>query len=150
MRNFLSFRHILKICMLCCFIYSCGKETKQVDEKKEENNEPPITIPAGDVTVACYYFPNWGPVAQSEWNTVKFAQPKFAGHQQPKVPEWGYENENEPTVMAKKIDAASANGIDAFIFDWYYTDEGTYLKEALEQGFLNAPNNNKIKFALRA
>jgi hypothetical protein len=74
--------------------------------------------------------------------------PKFEGHQQPLVPLWGYEIENDPKAMAKKIDAAADNGIDAFIFDWYYTDSGKYLENALEDGFLKASNNQKMKFSL--
>lgn len=148
MKKSFSLSTILKLCILFCCMYSCAKGTQEPDPIKKQEEEPPLTIPAGEVTVACYYFPNWGPVAQSEWNTVKFAQPKFAGHQQPKVPVWGYENENEPAVMARKIEEAAANGIDAFIFDWYYTDEGTYLEKALEQGFMGAANNSRIKFAI--
>jgi len=127
-----------------------------------ETEGPPITIPEGDVQVAVYYFPNWGPVSLSEWSVVKAAKPQFEGHQQPKVPVWGYQNENDPVVMTQKIDAASDNGIDAFIFDWYYYDEESsglagharnwdgskYLCQALENGFLKADNNDKLKFAL--
>jgi hypothetical protein len=107
-------------------------------------------IPEGDVQVAVYYFPNWGPVEHSEWQLIQKARPCFDGHQQPKVPLWGYENENLPEVMAKKIAVAAGHGIDAFIFDWYYRDPpyGTYLAEALEEGFLKAENNAEIQFAL--
>jgi hypothetical protein len=48
------------------------------------------------VQVAAYYFPNWGPVATSEWGLIQAAQPQFEGHRQPKVPAWGYENEKAP------------------------------------------------------
>ena len=139
--------------MLVFLFYSCKKSGS--DQPKPVQRDTTITTPPGDVTVACYYFPNWGPVATSEWNTLKFAQPKFEGHQQPKVPLWGYENENDPAVMAKKIDSAASNGINAFIFDWYYYDSATaqtpggkYLYKALEEGFLGASNNAKLKFAV--
>lgn len=115
------------------------------------------------VEVAAYYFPNWGPVATSEWALIQRAKPQFAGHRQPKVPAWGYENENDPAVMARKIDAAADHGIDAFIFDWYFFDpqpapekvhghahwDGQkYLSRALESGFLKAPNNDRLRFAI--
>jgi len=115
------------------------------------------------VQVAVYYFPNWGPVAQSEWSTIQAAKPRFEGHSQPKVPAWGYENENDPAVMARKIAAAADHGIDAFIFDWYYYDaddsrlskqpsfspDGSkYLHTALESGYLAAANNDRLKFAI--
>jgi hypothetical protein len=143
--------------LLYASITTCSKENVS------EPNDPPFNIPQGDVQVAVYYFPNWGPVFSSEWATLKAAKPRFNGHQQPKVPMWGYTNENDPQVMVKKIDAAADHGISAFIFDWYYYDQGSnllvdtgtdhwdgqkYLSKALEEGFLNAANNSKLKFAL--
>lgn len=123
---------------------------------------PPIEIPQGKVQVGVYYFPNFGPVFSSEWPVIKAAKPQFNGHQQPKVPMWGYTNENDPVEMAQKIDAAADHGVDAFIFDWYYYDEdhsklaghqnswegSKYLYKALEEGFLQAANNSKLKFSL--
>ena len=44
---------------------------------------------------------NW-----NEWEFVKAARPRFSGHVQPKVPAWGYGDEADPEVMARKIDAA--------------------------------------------
>lgn len=98
--------------------------------------------------VAAYYFPNWGPVETSEWKLLKAATPKFKNHQQPKLPLWGYGNENDPKEMERKIAVAADHGINSFIFDWYYTDSGKYLQSALEDGYLNAANNDKVKFAL--
>lgn len=107
--------------------------------------------------VAAYYFPNWHPCVwnqksygpgQSEWVTVQAAKPRFAGHQQPKVPLWGYEDESDPTVMEKKINAAADHGLDAWIFDWYWWDNGPSLEACLEKGFFQAGNNNRIKFGI--
>lgn len=109
------------------------------------------------VTVASYYFGNYHPndprneahkgKGWSEWELVKAAKPRFPGHQQPKVPLWGYADESDPAAMAQKIDAAADHGIDAFIFDWYYYDDGPYLDKPIDQGFLKAKNNNRLKFA---
>lgn len=109
------------------------------------------------ITVASYYFGNYHPgdprnVANkgpnwSEWELVKAAKPRFPGHQQPKVPLWGYEDESDPKVMAKKIAAAADHGIDAFIFDWYYYNDGPYLDRPIDRGFLKAKNNSRLKFA---
>jgi hypothetical protein len=149
----INFRLLFIVLPLVFLLVNCSKGVQsQVITPSADST---IFIPKGDVTVACYYFPNWGPVLTSEWNTLKFATPKFPGHQQPKVPMWGYENENDPVVMAKKIDSAANNGINAFIFDWYYYDPATaetpggkYLYNALEEGFLGASNNAKLKFAV--
>lgn len=112
---------------------------------------------SANYTVAAYYFPNYHVDDRNEkthgkgwteWELVKNAEPRFAGHQQPKVPLWGYTDEADPAQMAQKIDAASSHGIDAFIFDWYYYNDGLFLERALEEGFFGAPNNDQIKFAL--
>lgn len=118
-----------------------------------ERSETSSPAPSTKITIAAYYFPNWGPVATSEWAKIQKAVPRFEGHQQPKVPAWGYRNENQPGVMAQKIDAAADHGIDVFIFDWYYYDEdqmsgNKYLFRALEQGFLHAENNHRMRFAI--
>ncbi len=110
-----------------------------------------------DYTVASFYFPNYHPDARnlarkgqgwSEWELVKNARPKFPGHQQPKVPLWGYEDESDPNVMEKKIDAAADHGVDVFLFDWYYYNDGLFIERCLEQGFMKAPNAARMKFAL--
>lgn len=118
--------------------------------------KPPVA-PDEPVTVACYYFGNYHPgdprneknkgPGWSEWELVKAARPRFAGHQQPKVPLWGYTDESDPKAMAQKIDAAADHGIDAFIFDWYYYNDGPFLDRPIDLGFLKAPNNSRMKFA---
>ncbi|MDD3363134.1 MAG: glycoside hydrolase family 99-like domain-containing protein [Hespellia sp.] len=107
--------------------------------------------------IAAYYFPNyhqeprneeWHGLGWNEWELVKNAKPRFEGHMQPKVPLWGYENEADPKVMEKKINAAADYGLSAFIFDWYWHKEGPYLERCLENGYLKAKNNDKLKFAV--
>ena len=115
---------------------------------------------SSELTVACYYFPNYHPgdarntkmadkgSTWSEWELVKAARPRFPGHQQPKVPAWGYVDESDPKVMEKKIDAAADHGVGAFIFDWYYYDDGPFLNNCLDKGYLNAANKDRVKFSL--
>ena len=74
-------------------------------------------------------------------------QAPFDKHAQPKVPKWGYEDESDPAVMARKIDAAADHRIDTLLFDWYWYD-GPFLNAALDKGFLQAANNNRLQFAL--
>ena len=108
-------------------------------------------------TVCAYYFPNWHPdprndkwhgTGWTEWEVTKCARPRFIGHQQPKVPHWGYEDESDPKVMAKKIDAAVTHGIDGFIFDWYWFSDGPFRTRCIENGFLKASNSKDMKFAI--
>ena len=110
------------------------------------------------ITVASYYFANYHPgdarntkmkgATWNEWELVKAAKPRFPGHQQPKVPLWGYVDESDPKVMEMKIAAAADHGIGAFIFDWYYYDDGPFLNNCLDRGYLKAPNNSRVKFGL--
>lgn len=117
----------------------------------------PGTSPADKITVASYYFGNYHPGDSrnvkskgkdwSEWELVKNAKPRFPGHQQPKLPLYGFEDESDPVTMGKKIDLAANHGVDAFIFDWYYYDDGPFLEKPIDRGFLKAGNNKRLKFA---
>jgi hypothetical protein len=107
--------------------------------------------------VAAYYFPNyhrdprsdrWYGVGWTEWELVKAARPRFAGHQQPIVPSWGYFDEADPAWAARQIDLAVRFGVTCFLFDWYWYEDGPYLQTALDRGFLRAPNATQLKFAL--
>jgi hypothetical protein len=110
-----------------------------------------------EYTLAAYYFGNYhvdprneaahGP-GWTEWRLVEAARPRFAGHAQPKIPLWGYEDESDPAVFERKIKAASDAGLSAFIFDWYWYNDGPFLQAALEGGYLRAPNRNDLKFAI--
>jgi len=50
--------------------------------------------------------------------------------------------------MEMKINVASEYGVDVFIYDWYYYNDGPFLEKGLENGFLKVENNNKVRFAL--
>jgi hypothetical protein len=118
----------------------------------------PVAAKSDEFTVACYYFGNYHPgdprnaalkgPGWTEWELVKAARPRFPGHEQPKVPLWGYEDESDPKVMARKIDAAADHGIDTFIFDWYYYNDGPFLERPLEDGFMATDNNDRLRFGL--
>jgi hypothetical protein len=109
------------------------------------------------VQIAVYYFPGYhldprneaihGP-GWTEWQLLKHARPRFHGHQQPRLPLWGYEDEADPLAFACKINAATEYGVDCFIFDWYWYDGRPFLQRALEHGYLGAPNHDQLRFAL--
>jgi len=114
-------------------------------------------VAGDDIQVGVYYFGNYHLDARnekrlgkgwSEWKLVRESKPRFEGHQQPRVPLWGETDEADPQAMAQKIDAAADHGIDAFIFDWYYYNDGPFLQRTIDEGFLKAPNRNRLKFAL--
>lgn len=83
-----------------------------------------------------------------EWQTVKKAAAKFKGHSWPRKPLWGYVNEADPCVMEMQINAAADHGVNVFIYDWYWYDGLPYLEQCLNNGFLKAKNNGRMKFYL--
>jgi len=49
-------------------------------------------------------------------------------------------------VMEQKIAAAAGHGLDYWIFDWYWYDDGPFIDRCLEEGYLKARNNRRLKF----
>lgn len=107
--------------------------------------------------VLAWYFPNWHPDSRNnewhgkgwtEWEVTKCARPRFEGHDQPKLPIWGYADESDPGVMELKIRTALEHGIDGFLWDMYWFEDGGYRLDALNKGFFGAKNNEDFKIAL--
>ncbi len=107
--------------------------------------------------VATYIWPSYHdeprarmfwPGRVGEWINVVESRPKFPGHNQPRLPLWGYQNEADPRVMEMQIDAAADHGVNVFIYDWYWYDRAPFLESCLNDGFLKARNNHRMKFYL--
>ena len=107
--------------------------------------------------IAAYYFPqwhsdprndNWHGKGWTEWELVKAAVPRYAGHRQPIEPAWGHFDESDPGWSAREIDLAADHGLTAFIYDYYWYADGAFLNGALDRGFLHASNSHRLKFAL--
>lgn len=81
-----------------------------------------------------------------EWQSVKSAGAKFEGHNWPRKPLWGYQNEADAKVMEMQIDEAVKHDVNVFIYDWYWYDRHPFLENCLNDGFLKASNNDKMKF----
>ena len=86
------------------------------------------------------------PEGIGEWQTVKNSSEKSNGYHWNRKPLWGYVNEADPYVMSGQIEAAVSHGVNVFIYDWYWYDNRPFLENCLNDGFLKAPNNNKMKF----
>ena len=133
--------------LLACTVLSCNRNENGHDE-----------IARDDYYVAAYVWPSchhderfgnmlW-PDGTGEWEIIKKGTPRYEGHYQPKRPLWGYGLDDDPEVMEKWIDAATDHGVNVFIFDWYWFDEGPFLESALNNGFLKAENNEEMQFYL--
>ncbi len=129
-------------------IFGCisGSQSPRQEEKPAKT----------DYYVAAYIWPSchddplareklW-PEGTGEWEVIKKGNPRFDGHYQPRQPLWGYELDNDPKVVEKWIDAATDHGVNVFVYDWYWYDEGPFLESALNDGFLKAGNNEKMQF----
>ena len=101
--------------------------------------------------VVAIYYPHWHNYDHgsswkgegwTEWEGLKAAVPRFPGHHQPLKPLWGYFDESDPKWAAKEIDLAADHGIDVFLYDWYWHSGVVCMEEALEKGFLKAPNRS--------
>ena len=136
-----------------CFV--CGSGCTSLTESTGKARS---SAPAGNYFVAAYIWPSchndpkahailW-PEGMGEWEVIKKGNPRYEGHYQPKEPLWGYELDNDPKVVEKWIDAATDHGVNVFIYDWYWYDEGPFLESALNDGFLKARNNEKMFFYL--
>ncbi len=88
------------------------------------------------------------PEGNGEWQTVRRAEARYPGHQWPRRPLWGYVNEADRYVMQMQIDAAADHGVNVFIYDWYWYDGRPFLEQCLNQGYLQAANNHRVKFYL--
>lgn len=107
--------------------------------------------------VAAFVWPSYHPDDRAklfwpegigEWQTVMKNDAKFPGHEQPRFPLWGYINEADPYVAEMEINAAADHGVNVFIFDWYWYDRMPFLEGHLNDGYLKARNNNRVKFYL--
>ena len=89
---------------------------------------------------------NLWPEGIGEWEVIKKGNPRYDGHYQPRQPLWGYELDNDPEVVERWIDVAVDHGVNVFVYDWYWYEDGPYLESALNDGFLKAKNNDKMQF----
>jgi len=107
--------------------------------------------------VAAYIWPSYHPDPRAkifwpagigEWETVLSTKAKFQGHEQPRFPLWGCVNEADPLVMEMQINAAADHGVNVFIYDWYWYDGMPFLEGCLNDGYLKARNNGRVKFCI--
>lgn len=126
-------------------LIQCSSSTKKNDRTTEN-----------DYTVAAFYWPAYHyepkseflfPEKTGEWEIIRNALPKEEGHQQPKVPLWGYPDEANPEDMELKITTALEYGVNTFIFDWYWFEKAPFLERCINDGFLKA-NKGRMNFYL--
>ena len=88
------------------------------------------------------------PEGIGEWQTVRDCVVDTPDYKWDRKPRWGYPDEADPSVMEFQIGEAVKYGVNVFIYDWYWYDHRPYLENCLNEGFLGAKNNEKMKFFL--
>ena len=112
---------------------------------------------AAEYDVAAYVWPAYQPEprwaelgifadGKGEWQNLYESTKRMPDDYQGVKPLWGYEDESDPVVVARKIDAATAAGVNVFIYDWYWYGGRPFLENALNKGFLGAKNCERMKF----
>ena len=137
---------------MCLYsLYALGTSYSQ------NRNKPAEVQDAKKYDVAAFVWPSYHPddrakifwpMGIGEWETVMKNKAKFEGHEQPRYPLWGYINEADPYVAEMEINAAADHGVNVFIFDWYWYDGMPFLEGQLNDGYLKARNNDRVKFYL--
>ena len=139
-------KHIFKLIVLCTLLNLLPGCAERKGKKVNEN----------DYTVAAFYWPayHYEPLSEflfpektGEWEIIRNAVPKEEGHQQPKVPLWGYQDEANAEDMDLKIKTALEYGVNTFIFDWYWFEKEPFLESCINDGFLQA-NKERMNFYL--
>ncbi len=144
--------------MLFVMLFSAWQCTSNTSNGPESSLRPAADYDVADYDVAAYIWPSchhderfgdmlW-PEGTGEWEIIKKGNPRFEGHYQPKQPLWGYGLDDDSRVMERWIDAATDHGVNVFIFDWYWFDDGPFLESSINNGFLKAGNNEQMKFYL--
>lgn len=149
MRN-IKLRVIISILLLSLSILFSNVFGQKKNEKRNLQSEK-------HYDVAAYVWPSYYPDDRAkiywpdgigEWQTVRSNKAKFEGHEQPRYPLWGYINEADPYIAEMEINVAADHGVNVFIFDWYWYDRMPFLEGQLNDGYLKARNNNRVKFYL--
>lgn len=107
-------------------------------------------------TVAAYVYPGWHPCPErdrsfppgwSEWDLVLKAQPRFSGHEQPRIPLDGPYSDSLPETAQRQISLARSFGVDLFAYGFFWSRGKRVFERALDEGFLGIPGND-FPFAL--
>ncbi|MFZ4397785.1 MAG: glycoside hydrolase family 99-like domain-containing protein [Kiritimatiellia bacterium] len=107
--------------------------------------------------VAAYIWPSYHheprvehfwPEKDGEWYTVRRGTPRFPGHDMPRIPLLGYQDEADPKVMRQHVELALAHGVNVFIVDWYWYLNAPCFERQLNEGLIPALQGTDGEFFL--
>ena len=91
---------------------------------------------------------NFWPEKDGEWYIVRRGSSRFEGHDMPRVPLLGYQDEADPKVMRQQVEMAMAHGVNVFIVDWYWYENAPCFERQLTEGLIPALEGTDCKFYL--
>ncbi len=107
--------------------------------------------------IAAYIWPSYHyeprlerfwPEKDGEWYTVRRMTARFPGHEMPRVPLLGYQDEADPAVGRQHVEMAAKYGVNTFIMDWYWYENQPCLERQLNEALIPALENSDSKFYL--
>jgi hypothetical protein len=107
--------------------------------------------------VAAYVYPGYHATPERdaafypgfvEWDLVEQATPRFPGHAQPRLPLLGRYDDRDPAEVGRRLRLAVANGIDAFVYGFFWCRGKRVFQDALDLGFLGSPEGRALPFAV--
>ncbi len=107
--------------------------------------------------IAAYLWPSYHyeprcarfwPENDGEWYTVRRGKPRFPGHEMPRIPLLGYQDEADPKVMRQHVELALRHGVNVFIVDWYWYENAPCFERQLNEGLIPALEGTDAKFYL--
>lgn len=151
----------LTFLMAGLLLLSCNTSDPSPDETE---NEKETEVESKAVSVGVYYFDGWSgksryandPAQPWTKNAPTHLTKRLVEEFPEREPVWGWRNDSQE-IMERQIDLAAENGVDFFLFCWYWRDnQGRLNEKAIDELphhtslklYLNARNKKKIKFAL--
>jgi len=107
--------------------------------------------------VAAYIWPSYHyepraehfwPEKDGEWYTVRRGTPRFPGHDMPRLPLLGHQDEADPKVMRQHVEMALEHGVNVFIMDWYWYENAPCFERQLNEGLIPALKGTDARFYL--
>ena len=149
LRRGLSIKAILLSGVLAVTVWSCNNRAQQT--------EPPLKV-------GVYYFDGWAgknrkaddPKESWAKNVPSHVTRRMLEDFPDREPVWGWWDDSM-SIMERQIDLAADNGVEFFVFCWYWRDtNGPINPEAIENLYLHtslnlymkAKNRNRIKYSL--
>jgi hypothetical protein len=88
------------------------------------------------------------PEKDGEWYTVRRGTPRFPGHDMPRIPLLGYQDEADGAVMREHVALAGSHGVNVFIMDWYWYENAPCFERQLNDALIPALQGTATKFFL--